>query len=126
MALNPKRMAFATEFLKDRNATQAAIRAGYSPKTAGVQGHELLKIPEIAELIAQETAKLAHKASITAEDVINGLRKEATGADNDSARVAAWSWLGKHLKLFTEKQELSSADGSALHVAININRGKKK
>ena len=125
MALNPKQQAFVREYLVDFNATQAAIRAGYSPKTAGVQGHELLKKPEISEEVDRGRARLASKAAITAEEVINGLKREAQAADNDGARVAAWSWLGKHLKLFTEKQELAGADGAPLQIAININRGKK-
>lgn len=125
MALKPKRLAFAREVVKDGNATQAAIRAGYSPKTAGVQGHALLKIPEVAEYVAKHTARAAEEAHVTAAEVLKGLKHEAQSAETDSTRVAAWSWLGKYLKLFTDKQELSGADGSALAVSININRGKK-
>lgn len=45
--MTPKRKAFIHEYIKDKNATQAAIRAGYSAKTAGAIGDEILKIPEI-------------------------------------------------------------------------------
>ncbi|WP_114283714.1 terminase small subunit [Candidatus Halocynthiibacter alkanivorans] len=45
---NKRHELFSLEYTADRNATQAAIRAGYSPKTAGSQGHDLLKKPEIA------------------------------------------------------------------------------
>jgi len=45
--LTPKQKAFVEEYLIDLNATQAAIRAGYSPATAGSIGSENLKKPEI-------------------------------------------------------------------------------
>lgn len=59
--LNPKQERFVIEYLVDLNATQAAIRAGYSPKTAGVQGFDLLKKPEI--VAALEVARLKHAAN---------------------------------------------------------------
>ena len=60
MALNAKQQRFALEYLVDYNATQSAIRAGYSRKTAGAQAHKLLKNAEIAEEIKKkyETAQL--------------------------------------------------------------------
>jgi phage terminase small subunit len=105
VALNPKRAAFVREYLIDLNATQAAIRAGYSPKTAGAQGHDLLKNPEIQAELEQALAQRAERVLVTAEDVIKGLRREAEGADSASARVAAWAHLGKHLGMFIDKTE---------------------
>ena len=49
--LTDKNWAFVLEYVKDWNATQAAIRAGYSEDTAGSIGHELLKKPEIQQSI---------------------------------------------------------------------------
>lgn len=49
--LTHKQRAFAMEYVKDWNATQAAIRAGYSTETAGVIGHENLRKPEIRRFI---------------------------------------------------------------------------
>jgi phage terminase small subunit len=51
MALTPKQEIFVLEYLKDLNATQAAIRAGYSAKTAEVIGYENLRKPQIAAAI---------------------------------------------------------------------------
>ena len=51
--LTPKQAAFVAEYLVDLNATQAAIRAGYSAKTAGSVGAENLSKPEIAAAIAE-------------------------------------------------------------------------
>lgn len=52
MSLTPKQQRFVDEYLIDLNATQAAIRAGYSEKTAGAIGNENLTKPEISEAIA--------------------------------------------------------------------------
>lgn len=49
-----KQKLFAAEYLKDLNATQAAIRAGYSPKTAKAQGSRLLTNVDVAKLVAEE------------------------------------------------------------------------
>ncbi len=47
MSLTPKQQLFVAEYLVDLNATQAAVRAGYSKKTAYSVGHENLKKPEV-------------------------------------------------------------------------------
>jgi phage terminase small subunit len=107
VALNPKRAAFVREYLIDLNATQAAIRAGYSPKTARAQGCRLLTDADLAAAVQEAQATRAERALVTAEDVIKGLRREAEGADSASARVAAWAHLGKHLGMFTERVEHS-------------------
>ncbi len=73
MGLNPKQAAFVREYLVDLNATQAAIRAGYSKKTAGVQGHELLKKPEIAAAVAAKGKSAADRAGATAEEILREL-----------------------------------------------------
>jgi phage terminase small subunit len=58
--LSPKQLAFVAEYLVDLNATQAAIRAGYSRTRADMQGYENLRKPEIAAAIqAGQRAQLA-------------------------------------------------------------------
>ena len=60
MALTPKQQRFVTEYGLDLNATQAAIRAGYSPKTAQQQGSRLLRNAVVqAAVTAQQTEQLA-------------------------------------------------------------------
>lgn len=68
MALTDKRRAFVTEYPKDFNATQAAIRAGFSKKTAYAQGQRLLKNVEVIQALA-ELAQEAHT------DAVMGLRE---------------------------------------------------
>lgn len=57
----------------DLNATQAAIRAGYSEKTAGSQAHDLLKKPEIQTYIAKLQEKRSLRTQITADRVLEEL-----------------------------------------------------
>ena len=71
--LTPKQERFIAEYLIDLNATQAAIRAGYSEKTAYSIGQENLKKPDIAAAIKAKQSKLADKYEVTAERVIREL-----------------------------------------------------
>lgn len=104
--LNEKQRRFAHEYLKDQNATQAAIRAGYSKKTSGSQGFDLLKHPEIKQVLAAKLAQIEAKAEFTAEKAIlqlermvmfdvrrlfhpNGSPKEITELDDETATVVA-------------------------------------
>lgn len=57
--LLPKQAAFVAEYLISGNATQAAIHAGYSPKTAYAMGAENLKKPQIASILAQKQSEIA-------------------------------------------------------------------
>lgn len=70
MSLSPKQKRFVAEYLIDSNATQAAIRAGYSPKTAYSIGAENLKKPEIAAAVEAGFGKLVDRLEITAESLI--------------------------------------------------------
>mgnify|MGYP001016358776 CR=1 FL=1 len=69
-ALNPKQERFVAEYLVDLNATQAAIRAGYSPKTAGVQAFDLLKKPEIASALERQRNQHAKNTGLSVERVL--------------------------------------------------------
>lgn len=66
MKLTDKQNKFCYEYCIDLNATQAAIRAGYSKKTAGFIGSENLKKPYIQKIISEMQAKLEEEARITA------------------------------------------------------------
>lgn len=77
MPLTPKQQRFVAEYLKDLNATQAAIRAGYSEKTAYSIGNENLSKPEIAAAVQAGQAKQLEKAELTAAMVKERLRQIA-------------------------------------------------
>lgn len=76
-SLNDKQTAFVAEYLKDKNATQAAIRAGYSEGTAYSQGQRLLKHVEVSAAIDAGLKELADKAGVSAERVIQELSRIA-------------------------------------------------
>lgn len=75
--LTDKQQKFVDEYLVDLNATQAAIRAGYSADTASVIGSENLGKPYIAEAIAARRKVLSDKAEVTQEMVVKELARLA-------------------------------------------------
>lgn len=77
MALTAKQEKFCNEYLIDLNATQAAIRAGYSPKTANRIASENLSKPVIQEYIQTNRSSLQQKVGITVERVLNEYAKIA-------------------------------------------------
>jgi phage terminase small subunit len=85
--LTPKQECFCQEYLIDLNATQAAIRAGYSAKTAGVIGYEYLKKPQIQKCIQSLRDKRAEKLEITADQVLREYAKLAFSTLGDFMRV---------------------------------------
>lgn len=70
MSLTPKQAVFAAEYLKDLNATQAAIRAGYSPKTAEQQGPRLLGNAGVRAAIEAAQDDRATRTGITQDRVL--------------------------------------------------------
>ncbi|MDX1390551.1 MAG: terminase small subunit [Acidobacteriota bacterium] len=110
-SLTEKQRRFVEEYLVDLNATQAAIRAGYSEKTATVIGHENLTKPHIKALSAEIRAEQTERTPVDADMVIEGLLAEARNHSNPgSVRVSAWSWIGKHLAMFTDKVEVTERE----------------
>lgn len=75
MALNDKQRRFVDEYLIDLNATQAAIRAGYSAKTAGQIGDRLLKKVQIQAELSERMKAREIRTEITQDRVLNELAK---------------------------------------------------
>lgn len=75
MALTGKQQRFVEEYLVDLNATQAAIRAGYSERTAYSIGEENLRKPEIAKALESARAELSARTEITQDMVLRELAK---------------------------------------------------
>jgi phage terminase small subunit len=76
-ALTPKQAAFVREYLIDLNATQAAIRAGYSPKTSEEQGYQLLRKTSVKAEIQAAMDKRAAKTEVNSDRVLNEITKLA-------------------------------------------------
>lgn len=129
MALNHKQKQFYKEWLIDANATQAAIRAGYSKKTAYSQGQRLLKnvegqkyLAELmtekeSELIASQDEVLKYLTSVmrgkskSTEIVVEGIGDGCSEArivlkePSEKERLKAAELLGKRYGLYTDKIE---------------------
>ena len=72
-----KQQIFISTYLKDLNATSAALAAGYSPKTAYSQGCRLLKTAEVGTLIQQKLAKMFGNFEVTEQKVIQEMARIA-------------------------------------------------
>lgn len=111
---------FVSEYLKDFNATQAAIRSGYSEKTAHSIGHENLRKPEIRKALESYINETLDDDKLTLKrEVIDKLREiafspaelaydkegEAIGANRRDS-LKALELLGKYMVMFTDKQEI--------------------
>lgn len=125
--MNEKQKLFATEYIKDMNATQAAIRAGYSENTAYSQGQRLLKKVEIKELIEQhlKTVRKQNVAdTIEIEEyltsVMRGNEKETEMINvgnfeqelvevpvKQNTRIKAAELLGKRYSMWTDKADIN-------------------
>ena len=135
--LTKKQKRFADEYLVDCNATQAAIRTGYSPKTANEQGARLLANVSIKKYIEEQLARLHSERTADAQEVIEyltavmrGEHKEQTLrligegvqviADIDVSakeRLKAAELLGKRHGIFKENV---SVDISPVTIIDNI------
>lgn len=114
--LSNKQARFCEEYLIDLNATQAAIRAGYSVNSAGAIGNENLQKPEIAERIQELQAYRSDATGISSDYVLKSLYAVAERCMGDEKFEAAGAnksleLLGKHLGLFTEKLQVTGDGG---------------
>jgi len=131
-----KQLRFIHEYMIDMNGTQAAIRAGYSKKTAKVQSSALLTIPDIRAEIRRLQDEQADKSKLSAQWVLDRLIENAerclqhvpvTKYDKESKTMkqvvdengqGVWTYdsaganralelLGKHLSLFTDRFDVN-------------------
>ena len=131
--LTAKQAAFVKEYLIDLNATQAAIRAGYSAKTAQEQSSRLLSNAIIRENVQKAMDERSETVGLTAADVlrdINAVKADAMRKTydkegnevmaNHTAALKALELQGKHLKMFTDKIETTGANGGPIDTKLVI------
>ena len=124
--LNDRQGLFVSEYIKDMNATQAAIRAGYSKKTAYSQGQRLLKNVEIkkaVDVLLLQVRKNNVADAVEIEEyltaVMRGKMKETEMINvgnfeqelvevpaKQTTRIKAAELLGKRYAMWTDKQEI--------------------
>lgn len=106
--LTPKQSAFVAEYLIDLNATQAAIRAGYTPKGADVRGCKLLVNDKVAPHINEALAERAKRTEITQDKVLENIVRigsKAETADKYGDALKAEEMLARHVKLFSDPED---------------------
>ena len=131
--LTPKQRAFVDEYLVDLNATQAAIRAKYSAKTAKEQGARLLSKVNVAEAIALEMQNRSKRVQRTADDVMRDLAAIRADAmqivtDKDGnlvmldkpSAIKTLELEGKHLAMWTDKHTLQNPDGTSIGIRVSF------
>jgi phage terminase small subunit len=102
---NFKQEKFAIEFLKDFSCKQAAIRAGYSKKTADKLGSRALSNPDVLKRINYHRNKLTRKQEVTVEYIIQGIKDIADDEEaSNKDKLKAFELLGKYRALFTERR----------------------
>ena len=109
--MTPKQKRFCDEYLIDCNATQAAIRAGYSEKTAYSIGQRLLKDVEVSTYIAQRTEEMQSKTIASAEEVMQYLTSVLRGESKSSVLSLCGDGCQEVIeKLPDEKEKLKAAE----------------
>lgn len=121
MALTNKQLRFVDEYLVDLNATQAAIRAGYSPKTAGVIGAENLEKPKISAAIEKRMAEKQSELIASQDEVLIFLTAVFRGDEKEKVvvgdeikaipapmrdRIRAAELIGKRYALFSDNVKI--------------------
>lgn len=130
--LTAKQKRFCDEYLIDLNATQAAIRAGYSPKTAAASAARLLRNVKVQEYIAQRMAEKESELIADQDEVLRYLTSVLRGksraqeivvegigegcseartmekAPSEKERLKAAELLGKRYALFTDKVDMDT------------------
>ena len=144
--MTEKQKRFCLEYIKDPNATQAAIRAGYNPKSAKSIGSENLTKPDIQKYIQEALDKLEKEKIADANEVIKYLTSvlrgesdseeivvEGIGEGYSKARLLtkkpgerdklkAAELLGKSYGIFTDKVDLDA--DMDLNICINYGEGE--
>ncbi len=150
--LTPKQQRFVDEYLIDLNATQAAIRAGYSKNSARQIGVENLTKPVIAAAVAKAKRERSERTEIDAEWVlrqavelhrrcmqeIRPVRNPKTGKQaydddgnalftfNAAAANRALEIIGKHVEVAAFRDRLEISSGSELSLEERIQAGRKR
>lgn len=121
--LTAKQQMFVKEYLIDLNGSAAARRAGYSTKNSDDLSAQLLRKTHVASAIRIAMEDRAAKLDLTAEDVLHSIltiRGMAMAEKEFANALKANELLGKHLKLFTDKTELSGPGDGPIITRVEL------
>ena len=130
--LTMKQKAFADYYIETGNATEAALRAGYSKKTSYSIGNENLKKPEVLSYIDERMQEIEDNRIAKGDEVLKYLTGVMRGEVKDQFgldpslqdRTKAAELLGKRYRLFTEKVETSTV--SMVRIVDDIDEEDKE
>jgi phage terminase small subunit len=108
--LTAKQKAFCNEYLKDLNATQAVLRAGYSTKYPDKMGSELLGKTRVQEFINERMREREKRTEITQDKVLNELAKIAFASGADFAKVVTKKETKGKREIEYQQVELTDTD----------------
>jgi phage terminase small subunit len=107
--LAPKVQKFIAAYIATGNATTAALQAGYAPKSAYQAGSRLTKRKHVRAEIDALLQRAADENGLSIAYVLKRFKEIADAEDTRNAdRVAALSYIGKHLNMFTERREIDA------------------
>jgi phage terminase small subunit len=115
--MTAKQQRFCEEYMIDLNATQAAIRAGYSPQNAEQLGYQLLQKTSVSEEIARLKAAQSARTGITADRVLREYGSiafaalEADGMIRPKDKLHALDAIAKHLGIDAPKESEAGDTG---------------
>jgi phage terminase small subunit len=120
--LTDKHKLFCQEYLKDLNATQAVIRAGYKTQFPNRVAYQLMENPAIR--IAIDALKVERRihSDITKDTVLDGIVKAiklAEDKEKTNDMLRGYELLARHLGMFIERTEISGPDGEAIQIQKN-------
>lgn len=129
--MTPKQRRFVEEYLIDLNGTQAAIRAGYSARTANEQAARLLANVSIMSEVRVAMAKRSQRVGITQDEVLREYRRLAL---SDMRRLMTWDADGVSLKhsseltddeaaCVAEVSETKTKDGGSIKLKVHDKKG---
>lgn len=143
--MTDKQSIFVQEYLKDLNATQAAIRAGYSAHTAYSIGQENLNKPEIKQAIDAAMSERQQRTELTQDYVLHNLQeiaercmqkrpvmvKGVQAVDEDGnhlwtfdakSAIRAFELLGKHMGMFNDKNKEQEQIPEDVKISIAVRK----
>lgn len=138
--MTARQKAFVQEYLIDLNATQAAIRAGYSPRTAHSTGPRLLENVEVKRAISEQMERIRTQRTADAQEVLEyltsvlrgesrshvlalcgeGCQEVVSKPPDERERLKAAELLGRRWGLFTDRVDLDASD---LSLQITVDYG---
>ena len=118
-SLTEKQRRFCEEFLKDLNATQAVVRAGYDTKYPNRIAFQLMENPAIRIAIDAIRSERNKSTDVTKDFVLQAIMKtirQAEADGNHNAVLRGLEMLAKHLGMFIDRTEISGPDGKEIEI----------